>query len=109
MGTYCGAIRTAVKTIRTNVPDAQVVLCTPNFVAVGEGGTEPHGAMENVLSDYVDAVIALSQELGTDVLDNFHELGITLENNGDYLADKIHPDYGCRYLMGKRLCMLIRE
>lgn len=106
--TFCGAVRVAVNTIRTNIQDAQIILCTPNFVAVYENGTEPHGYMENVLADYAGAVIALADELDTDVLDNFHELGITPENEGEYLIDKVHPGYACRYLMGKRLSLMIR-
>lgn len=106
--TYCGAIRTAVETIRENVPDAQIILCTPNFIAECEAGTEPHGPEGSVLADYVAAEIALAQELEVDLLDNYHELGITTENSSLYLDDEVHPSLACRYLMGKRLCGVIR-
>lgn len=106
--TYCGAIRTAVRTIRENVPDAQIILCTPNSIAEFEAGTEPHGSEGSVLADYVTAEIALAQELEVELLDNYHELGITAENSDLYLDDKIHPSLACRYLMGKRLCGVIR-
>ena len=106
--TFCGAFRVAVNTIRANIPDAQIILCTPNFVTAFENGAEPHGCMENVLADYAEAVIALANELDTDLLDNFHELGITPENDQEYLVDGIHPGFACRYLMGKRLSLMIR-
>lgn len=106
--TYCGAIRTAVKTIRENAPDAQIILCTPNFIADCEAGTEPRGPEGNVLTDYVTAEIALAQELEVDLLDNYHELDITVDNNGIYLDDKVHPSLVGRYLMGERLCRVIR-
>lgn len=106
--TYCGAIRTAVKTIRDNAPDAQIVLCTPNFITEWEEGTEPHGSEGSVLADYVTAEIALARELEVDLLDNYHELGINAGNSSLYLDDKVHPSLACRYLMGKRLCGAIR-
>lgn len=102
--TFCGAIRTAVRTIRENAPEAQIILCTPNFIADCDAGTEPHGSEGNTLSDYVRAEIELSQELDVDLLDNYHELDITIDNNRRYLEDKIHPSLACRYLMGERLC-----
>lgn len=106
--TYCGSIRTAVKTIRENAPDAQIILCTPNFITECETGTEPHGPEGSVLADYVTAEIALARELEVDLLDNYHELGITAENSERYLDDKVHPSLACRYLIGKRLCGVIR-
>ena len=104
--TFCGAVRSAVATIRENRPDAQIILCTPNFTAAFEDGTEPHEG--HVLLDYVNAVISLSQELETDVLDNYHELGITHENHGQRLDDQVHPNPGTRFTIGTRLSSLIR-
>ena len=104
--TYCGAVRSAAATIRENRPDAQIILCTPNFVAIFEDGTELHNGL--VLTDYVDAILSLSQELQTDVLDNYHELGITHENNGQLLEDQVHPNAGSRYRIGARLSSLIQ-
>ena len=106
--TYCGAIRTAIKTIRENAPDAQIILCTPNFITECEAGAEPHGPGGSVLADYVAAEIGLARELEVDLLDNYHELGITAENSDLYLDDKVHPSLACRYLIGKRLCGAIR-
>lgn len=104
---YSGALRTAVAAIRENAPDARIILCTPNFSAIFENGTEPHGVEGSVLTDYVDALLALSQELQTDVLDNYHDLGITPENQGQYLADQVHPNNFCRFLIGSALSRLI--
>lgn len=108
IATYNGAVRTAVKLIRENEPDAQIILCTPNFSSVFENGTEPHGTDGYVLTDYVNAVLSLSQELQTDVLDNYHDLGITPENEGQYLADQVHPNDFCRFLIGSNLSRMIR-
>lgn len=104
--TYCGAVRSAVAIIRENQPDAQIILCTPNFTAAFEDGTEVHNGF--VLLDYVNAILSLSQELQTDVLDNYHELGITHENNGQRLDDQVHPNPRTRFQIGSKLSSLIR-
>lgn len=105
--TYCGALRTAVKLIRENAPGARVILCTPNFSSAFQNGTEPHGTDGLVLEDYVDALLSLAEELDTDVLDNYHSLGITPANEGQYLADQVHPNEACRFLIGSNLAQLL--
>lgn len=106
--TYCGAVRSAVATIRENAPSAQIILCTPTFTAAFENGMEPHGEEGNVLFDYVTAILSLSRELQTDVLDSYHELGITPRNENQHLADKIHPNSACRFRIGALISRLIR-
>ncbi len=106
--TYSGAVRTAVRLIRANAPDAQIILCAPNFSAIFENGTEPHGVDGSVLTDYVDALLALSEELQTDALDTYHDLGITPENQGEYLADQVHPNNICRFRIGSALSRLVK-
>lgn len=101
--TYCGAIRAAVNTLRTNCPKARIVLCTPNFVTAFQDGTEPHGSDGLVLEEYVNAVKSLADELHTELVDNYADLPITHENQEDYLLDTVHPNYACRFLMAKNL------
>lgn len=103
---YTGSLRTAVKLIRDNAPGASIILCTPNFSSAFQNGMEPHGADGAVLEDYADALLALAEELGTDVLDNYHTLGITPENEAQYLADQVHPNNACRFLIGSNLTRL---
>lgn len=105
--TYCGAIRTAVASIRANAPDAQIILCSPTFSSLFQDGTELHGPMGGQLSEYADAVAALSKELETTLLDNYHDLGITHDNQGEYLEDQVHPNARCRYEIARRLTELI--
>lgn len=104
--TYCGAIRAAVDTLRTNCPEARIVLCTPNFVTAFQDGTEPHGSDGFVMEDYVMAVKSLADELHTELVDNYAELQITHENQEEYLVDTVHPNYACRFLMAKNLIRL---
>lgn len=105
--TYCGAVRSAVSTIRENAPSARIILCTPNFTSAFDNGTEPHGEQGTVLFDYVTAILDLSGELQTDVLDSYHELGITPKNESQHLADRIHPNTACRFRIGALLSRLI--
>lgn len=105
-GTYCGALRSAVKTIRAQAPEARIILSSPLFTALSQGGTEPNGS-GHILEDYVNAVRFLSEELSVDLLDNYQNLGINGENHALYLLDKVHPNAACRFLMGKNLIRLI--
>ena len=107
--TYSGALRTAVALIRKNTPGARIILCTPNFSSAFQNGSEPHGPGGFVLEDYVNALLSLAEELGTDVLDNYHSLGITPANEGQYLADQVHPNETCRFLIGSDLAQLFLQ
>ncbi len=108
IATYCGAIRSSVSTIRANVPDARILLCTPTPITRNQNGTEPQGITGNTLEGYANALAGLSQELGTELLDNYHELDITPENETWFLSDKVHPTHACRYLLGTRILELFR-
>lgn len=106
--TFCGAIRTAVNTIHTRFPNARIILCTPSYCYYCVEGKEPHGEGNYILEDYVSAVLSLSQELQTDVLDTYHTFGINDQNWNMYLVpDQIHPKASYRYLIGKSLISLI--
>ncbi|MCI9336219.1 MAG: SGNH/GDSL hydrolase family protein [Lachnospiraceae bacterium] len=106
--TYSGAIRTAVATLRTAYPDARVILCTPSYCRYYENGTLPHGEGGYILTDYVDAILSLSEELHTDVLDTYHDLGADSGNWDQYLSpDQVHPNASYRYLIGKSLIRLL--
>lgn len=108
--TFSGAIRTAVGTLRSYFPDARIILCTPSYCRIFQNGTEPHGTGSYVLDDYVDAVLSLSQELGTDVVDSYHDFGIGADNWASYLLqDQVHPNAAYRYLIGEKICMLFSE
>ncbi len=108
VATYCGAIRWSVDAIRANMPKARILLCAPTPITRNENGTEPQGTTGNTLADYADALLHLAQELDTDVLDNYHELHITSENETWFLSDKVHPTHAFRYLLGTRIVELFR-
>lgn len=108
--TFAGAIRTAVSTILEHIPDAQIILCTPNFTFRFEYGEEPLGPNGEKFSDYADAIKAIAKEMQLDVLDNFYELGITPDNMSHYLEyDLVHPNATGRFIIGSRLAKLINS
>ena len=106
--TYCGALRTAVSILRSRFPDAQIILCTPNYISDFEYGTMRTGEGNFVLEDYVDAVFLLSEELHTDILDAYRGFDINRGNWMQYLPDQIHPNPAFRYMIGKEIISLIR-
>ncbi len=107
--TYCGAIRTAVTAIRADMPDAQIIMCTPNDCFYFDEGMSPQGEEGYVLEDYANAVLALSEELQTDVLDIYHGFDINPDNWLTYLLpDQVHPNAAFRYLIGEKIVGLIR-
>lgn len=107
--TYEGAIRTAVATLRQEYPDAHIILTTPNFTTYFENGTEYREGATHTLEDYANAVIALSQELDVELVDNFYELGIDEENYPQYLVDGCHPNETGRFLIGQRISTKLRK
>lgn len=102
--TYTGALRTAVTLIREHAPGAQVILCTPTYSSYVPDAPP---ISEN-LSDYADAVLALAEELGVDVVDNFYGLGIDASNCEEYLTDGVHPNERCRFEMARKILRALR-
>lgn len=106
--TYCGAIRTAVQSIRSHAPEAQIILCAPTFSSLFQDGTQLLDSAGGQLADYADAVIMLAEELDTDLLDNYYDLGITHDSQSEYLEDQVHPNAKCRFAIACRIISLIR-
>lgn len=106
--TYSGAVRSAVTTIRTAYPDVQIILCTPSYCEDFQFGTEPHGDADHVLTDYVETILTLAEELKTSVLDTYHGFYVNRDNWTEYLEGEVHPNEAYRYLIGEELSRLIR-
>lgn len=97
--TYSGAIRTAVRCLRKNYADAQILLCTPTYTTLNPAGKD--------IEDYVDAVIELAHELDVDVIDNYRSLGIDETNHEIYLPDKVHPNEEGRFMIAQKIISAI--
>lgn len=107
--TYCGGIRSAVSKLRSAYPDCRIVLMTPTFCSYYEYGSEKQSETAGILTDYVNAVLELSEELDVDCMDNYSELGIDAANYSVYLSDGCHPNEYGRYIMGRRIAEKLEE
>lgn len=98
---YRGALEDAVERLQTAYPKAQIILMTPNYIAISEGGTNIHSEEGAVFTAYVEAVRTLAEEKQISIIDVYQELGITWDNASTYLADGCHPNYLGRFKIGE--------
>ncbi|MCH5342753.1 MAG: SGNH/GDSL hydrolase family protein [Acetatifactor sp.] len=101
--TYMGSIRLAVGKLREVYPDCKIILATPNFTSYFGAGKDINSDVGGQMTDYVDAVLALSEELDLDCMNNYVDFGITNENHGLYLEDGCHPNVSLRYTYGQHI------
>ena len=106
---FCGAYRYAVKVLRENFPNVRIILTTPNFTTYFNNGMDYKSEHKHALTDYVDALIKLSDELNVELLDNYTEMGISEENHIYYLSDGCHPNENGRFLMAERIAQKLTE
>jgi len=99
---YTGGLRTAISLLRENYPDCRILLMTPNFCSYYSNGTNPQSDAGGTLEDYADAVMQVGEELGVEVIDNYH-LGINAKNHDTYLNDGCHPNELGRYIIGRHI------
>ena len=104
---YSGALRSAISTLQKGYPDAHILINTPTFTMYYECGEEVHGEKGGKLTDYVEAVIQIGQEMGVEVLDNYHDLPITEENWPIYQTDGCHLNERGRFMLGSRIASII--
>lgn len=98
---YAGALQDAVERLQAAYPKAQIILMTPNYITIFEGGTNVNSEDGAVFTAYVEAVKILAEEKNLPVIDIYEDLGITAENAASYLADGCHPNYLGRFKIGE--------
>ncbi len=108
ISSYSGALRAAIKCLQENYPEALILLNTPNFTIYYECGEEIRSDVGGKLTDYVEAVIQVGEEMGVEVLDNYNEIPITEENWTTYLSDGCHLNEYGRFLLGSRIALKIQ-
>lgn len=104
--TYAGAIRSAVQKLKNAYPDAEILLNCPNFSINFDNGTLVNSEQGGMLTDYVNTVVSLGDELSVYVLNNYELLGINADNYYLYLDDDTHPNNATRFAIGQ---MIIRS
>lgn len=107
--TYKGSLRTAVAKLREAYPDSMVILDTPNFCTYFGNGTQPQGEQGGKMTDYVNAVQEICDELGVYCVDNYNNLGINAKNQEEYLVDGCHPNELGRYLIAQHILQAIES
>lgn len=103
IATYKGSLRSCLRELTADFPDAEFILMTPGFTNYYSNGTEHNSDVGGALTDYVDAVISVADELGVHCIDNYHGLGINESNVLDYTADGCHPNEDGRILMSRKI------
>lgn len=101
--TYCGALRAGVERIKQVYPEADIVLLTPTFATTFQNGTIGRGEAGSVLTEYVDAVIRLADELNVTAINNYEEMGVDETNFALYLEDDCHYNEAGRFMIAERL------
>lgn len=101
--TYAGSLRRCLKTLMAAFPDAEYIVMTPNYTKFFSNGTDRNSDVGGVLTDYVDAVISVTKELGIHYIDNYHGLPIDASNVDYYTTDGCHPNEYARILMAERI------
>lgn len=93
--TYLGALRCAVKDLRAANPQIRILLVTPTYTwyLLTDQTCEETDNGGGRLEDYVEAELALAEELGVEVLDLYHDFypHEIWEDWALYTMDGIHP------------------
>lgn len=104
VGTYAGALRTGISTLREAYPEAVIILLTPTYTSEFSGGTGINGDRGGVLTDYVEAAVEVARDMNVICLNNYSDSGINADTHGIYLADGTHPNETGAFLLGR--CIL---
>lgn len=103
--TYREALAEGCRLLLSARPDSTIYICTPTYTEVT---TEASLAAGYELSNYVDAVLSLGQEMNLPVIDNYKYSGIDSSNSVYYLGDSIHPNERGRYLIALNILQELR-
>lgn len=107
--TYKGAMRTAIEQLQEAYPEAQIVVMTPTFINTFENGNQRMSEVGGVMTDYVEAAVAVSQEYGIPCMNNYRDMEVDAENEKELLADGVHPNEKGRFRMGLLICRKLNE
>jgi lysophospholipase L1-like esterase len=100
---YVNALRLGIRKLQTSYPEANIILMTSFYTTYFSGGMDIQAPGGGQLTDYVDASLALADELSIESMNNYIELGITAANQAEYLADGAHLNEKGRFLMAKHI------
>ena len=85
--TFCGAVESLIKSLKTNFPESKLVFMTPLHRENEDVPSEPDG---KILKDYVDAILTICERNNVSVIDLFKINPIDV-NDKELLPDGLHP------------------
>ncbi|MDE7224672.1 MAG: SGNH/GDSL hydrolase family protein [Acetatifactor sp.] len=107
--TYKGAMRTALEQLMAAYPGAQIVVMTPTFINYYGYGTQTMSDVGGVMTDYVEAAVAVAGEYALPYMNNYEDMEVDAENEKELLADGVHPNEKGRFRMGLLICRKLNE
>ncbi|MCM1100293.1 MAG: SGNH/GDSL hydrolase family protein [Clostridium sp.] len=111
--TYCGAFRSAVRTLQGARPNLRIVYATPTYAWYPAGGLtcEEYETGQAFLEEYVNAGLAVAEECGIEAVDLYHDLypHDNFEDWQIYTEDGLHPNAAGRRLIAERLAALFED
>ncbi len=102
-----GAMKAAVKKLKEAYPESRIILMSPNYLGLFEGGTEKING--HTLEDFIKMLERINFDLGTLYIDVYDESGIIEKNKEDYLSDHCHPNEYGRYEIGTLVYKYIKK
>ena len=106
---FSGALRTSISRLKEAYPNACILLSAPNYTSYHSNGTEIQTEAGGVVTDYVNAVLAIAAENNCLVLNNYTEAGINAENHTVYLSDGCHPNERGRFIVGSLMAQKLGQ
>jgi len=111
--TYVGALRIAVQNLRESYPDAQIVLCSPNYAHfwssdgkyLGDGNMSSNGVAN--LVEYHRVCGNVANDMKTLFMDGYEGIGLDAYTADEYLEDGIHLSEKGREAYAKKLSQII--
>lgn len=92
---YAGSLRRGIEKLQKAFPEAVILLMTPTYSALFEGGTQIQKEGSGMLTDYVDVVSGVAEEKKVYCLDNYHTFGLNRDTVEQYTTDGTHlNEYG---------------
>lgn len=110
---YNGATRACVELLRAHYPEARIVLLTPTYTWYVERGLtcEEWNPGGGSLEDYVNARLALAEELDAEVIDLYHGVyeSHAMEDYAIDTFDGIHPNEAGKALLADRITAYLTD
>lgn len=113
--TYVGSLRIAIDNLKRYYPDAQIILCSPNYAQfwgsngafLGDGNMVNNGG--GTLAEYYRVCGNVSSEFHTLFLNAYEGIGLDTYTADEYLEDGIHLSEKGRFEYARILSSIIME